>query len=123
VTDPNELVLGTTDEGTVVTLPAGAKAVNCQAKWLVGSSPTGRIWPCENAGKGDGYWGLEIVDTPGRSTTSFDLKIIRAADTLYLGSEYKKTFTATEHFQVGQNLGGQCGGSGKSPDIYSTLSL
>jgi hypothetical protein len=115
VTDPNAIVLGTSPEGDEVSLPAGALAVNCQAKWFTAddtTEPTNHIWPCDPSGEGDGYWTLEVVDTPGWSTTNLDLKFTRVADTIYRGSEYKKTFTATGHFEIGKNLGGQCGSSG-----------
>ncbi|KAF2798907.1 hypothetical protein K505DRAFT_321537 [Melanomma pulvis-pyrius CBS 109.77] len=112
VTDPNALVLGTSPaDGSEVSLPAGGLAINCQAKWLSGTEPTNHIWPCDAAG--DGYWALEVLPgTSGFTSTNFDLKFTRVAETLYLGSSYKKTFAGQGHFSLDTNLGGQCGGSG-----------
>ena len=109
--DPNELNLGTGPDGSPVTVPAGGQALNCQAKWLTGTSPTGHSWPCDPTGQG--YWVLELLPgTSGFSTTNFDVKLTRVADRLYQGSQFKKTYQGQGHFEVGDNLAGTCGGSG-----------
>jgi len=113
VTDPNEILLGTAEDGTPVTLPAGSVAANCEAKWLTGTEPTNHFWPCDASGEGDGYWFMEVVaGANGFSSTNFDLKFTRVAQTLYRGSSYTKKFEGEGHFEIGQNLGGSCGGSG-----------
>ncbi|KAF2712741.1 cell death in tomato 1 [Pleomassaria siparia CBS 279.74] len=110
VTDPNTIVLSTSYNGSQVVAPAGNLAVNCQAKWFSGTKPTDHIWPCDPTT--DGYWYLEIVDTPGLSLSNFDLKFTRFVDVVDQGLEYKKTFVGTGHFDLKTNLDGQCDGSG-----------
>ncbi|KAF2689363.1 hypothetical protein K458DRAFT_384014 [Lentithecium fluviatile CBS 122367] len=113
LTDPNTLTLGTSPENnSTVTLPSGAQALNCQAKWLAGETPFGRSWPCDNSGEADGYWTIQIPKTDEFSVNNFDLVVRRVAETLYLGSSYKKVYEARTHFEVGVNLSGTCGGSG-----------
>lgn len=65
LTDPNELVLGTSpSDGSPVTVPAGNNATNCQAKWYTYTKPFHHIWPCDATD--NGYWLLEL---PGTETT------------------------------------------------------
>ncbi|KAF2659459.1 hypothetical protein K491DRAFT_689322 [Lophiostoma macrostomum CBS 122681] len=109
--DPNELTLGTsTDDGSEVTVPAGNAGANCTAKWYTGTKPFNHIWPCDPTG--DGYWYMEIEETSDFSTANFDVKFTRVADVIYHGSEFKKTYTGSAHFEVGDNMSGTCGGSG-----------
>ena len=109
--DPNELTLGTaTDDGSAVTVAAGNPASNCTAKWLSGSNPFNRAWPCDASG--DGYWYMEIEETSDFSVGNFEVKFTRVADVIYHGSEYKKSYEGSAHFKVGDNMGGACGGSG-----------
>lgn len=85
---------------------------NCQAKWFTkGESPLGRTWPCDPVE--GGYWTVTVLEgTNGFSTTDFKLKFNHVADVLYQGSKYTASFTAEGSFKVGDNLAGQCGGSG-----------
>lgn len=108
--DPNSLTLGTGSDGNPVTVPANNPAANCTAKWIRGSSPLNHSWPCDASG--DGYWVMEFVDNGEFQYTNFDVKFTRVAETIYLGSAYKKTFVGTGHFEVGKNMAGSCGGSG-----------
>jgi hypothetical protein len=114
LTDPNEIQLGTSPDGQAVTLPAGNTALNCEAKYFTSGTPLtfGHRWPCDNDGKGEGYWYFEVNQASGSSSGNFDLKITRVAEVLFQGSSYSKTFVGTGHFEVGQNLAGSCGGSG-----------
>ncbi|KAF2116633.1 hypothetical protein BDV96DRAFT_491151 [Lophiotrema nucula] len=107
ITDPNALTLGTTPEGDAVTVPAGNTAVNCVAKWFSTSATDlhNHLWPCDPTE--DGYWYFEVLEGD-----SWDVQFTRVADVLYQGSDYKKTYTATGTFRVGDNLSGTCGGSG-----------
>lgn len=115
LTDPNELVLGTSDaDNSAVTLPAGNQALNCRATWIRGETPFGRSWPCEdNDGEAYGWWTMRVVDAgDGASISSYTLVFTRVAEKLYLGSSYRRTFEATQHFEVGNQLSGSCGASG-----------
>jgi hypothetical protein len=113
LTDPNALTLGTSpDNNDTVSVPAGGKAINCQAKWLSGETPFGRSWPCDLAAETSGYWTVKIVAKNDFSVNNFDAVFTRVAEVLYQGAAYKKVFEAQAHFAVGENLGGTCGGSG-----------
>lgn len=48
----------------------------------------------------------------GFSAGNFDLKFTHVADLVYQGDQYTASFKAKGHFAVGDNLAGQCGGSG-----------
>jgi hypothetical protein len=113
LTDPNTLILGTSsNDNSNVTVPAGAQAINCQAKWLPGETPFDRSWPCDSSFNADGWWTLKIKRTNDFSTTKFDAVFTRVAEVLYQGSAYKKVYEGSDHFEVGSNLSGVCGGSG-----------
>jgi hypothetical protein len=129
--DPNTLNLGTSPaDGSTVTIPPN-NATNCQAKYISSSKPFDHIWPCgmlfspltqsklrcnpliyQPDNSGNGYWTMEILETSDFSIHEFDVKFTHVADTLYLGSQYKKTYTGTAHFSLTDNLSGSCGGSG-----------
>ncbi|KAF2258731.1 cell death in tomato 1 [Lojkania enalia] len=110
ITDPNEIT-GTLESGDTVTIPGGNTAANCQAKWYSGTTPTGRVWPCDPTE--DGYWIVEIMDgDDGFSSTNFDIKFTRVIDGIYSGQRFTKTFEGSTHMAVGDNLQGTCGGSG-----------
>ena len=53
-----------------------------------------------------------LEGTDNYISENFGLKFTHVAIGPYLDSAYRKTFEAEEHFKVGQNLRGQCGGSG-----------
>lgn len=110
LTDPNALVLGTGEDGTPVTLEANNTASNCQAKWLSGTKPFGRQWPCDNSG--NGYWIFEVIETANFTLYDFEVKFTRVAETIYHGSSFGKRYEGTAHFAVPDQLGGSCGGSG-----------
>ncbi|KAF2740958.1 hypothetical protein EJ04DRAFT_111426 [Polyplosphaeria fusca] len=113
ITDPNEITLGKSEsDGSDVTVPAGNVGGNCQAKWLMGTSPLDHAWPCDPSG--DGWWIMEVVkgDNGDFSTTNFGLKFTRVAEVLYQGSRYSKKFEGTAQLKVGDNMSGTCGGSG-----------
>jgi hypothetical protein len=48
----------------------------------------------------------------GFGSGNFNLKFTHVVDLLYQGSEYKVSYEAEGHFEVGVNLAGVCGGSG-----------
>ncbi|KAH7359876.1 cell death in tomato 1 [Pyrenochaeta sp. MPI-SDFR-AT-0127] len=112
VTDPNEINLGpASSDGTDVIVPGGSKGINCQAKWFRGENPLGRTWSCDPVE--GGYWTLTVLEgSNGFSTTDFKLKFAHVADVLYQGSRYTATYIAESNFKVGDQLAGQCGGSG-----------
>jgi len=113
LTDPNTVNLGTSpNDNSTVTVPSGAQALNCEAKWIYGEKPFGRSWPCDNSGLAQGWWTLEIEETDDFSVAKFDAKFTRVAEVSYQGSSYRKDYEGSAHFEVGDNLGGQCGGSG-----------
>lgn len=50
--------------------------------------------------------------TNGFGSGDFNLTFLHVPDTIYHGAEYKATFEATGHFEVGKNMAGTCGASG-----------
>jgi hypothetical protein len=46
------------------------------------------------------------------SSTNFNLKFSHVADLVYQGAQYTASYEAEGHFEVGNQLAGQCGGSG-----------
>ncbi|KAF2036374.1 cell death in tomato 1 [Setomelanomma holmii] len=115
ITDPNEVNLGPSkSDGQDVVVPAGSQGVNCVAKYFSkGENPIGRTWPCDPTSQG--YWTMQVL--PGSSgsysSTDFKLKFTHVADVLYLGSEYTASFVAEGGFEVGDNMSGTCGSSGR----------
>jgi len=95
-----------------VTLPGGAEALNCEAKWLLGENPFDRSWLCDNSGKADGYWSIKIVETNDFSVGKFEVVFTRVAEVAYHGMRFGKRFEAQARFEIGDNLTGSCGGSG-----------
>ncbi|PSN63642.1 cell death in tomato 1 [Corynespora cassiicola Philippines] len=114
ITDPNELTINRNPaDGTTITVPAGNKAVNCQAKWLISENPFNRAWPCEPTE--DGYWYIYILNGEGIdnfSSSNFDIIFTRVPDVLYQGSRYSGKYEGQANFKVGTNMAGSCGGSG-----------
>jgi hypothetical protein len=113
LTDPNTLTLGPANSTSPITIPADASAKNCAAKWIIGETPFGRSWPCEQDGS-SGWWTLEIVETADFDVGRFDAVITRVVEKRDFGSGEvrRRVFKAREHFGVGENMSGQCGGSG-----------
>jgi hypothetical protein len=56
---------------------------------------------------------MEFVG-PSFSTTKFDVKFTRVAETIFQGQGFRRTFMGQAHFEVGVNgtMTGVCGGSG-----------
>jgi hypothetical protein len=52
----------------------------------------------------------EVAD--GFGAGNFNLTFTHVADTIYHGAEYKASFEAKGHFEVGKNMAGSCGSSG-----------
>ncbi|KAF2277646.1 uncharacterized protein EI97DRAFT_489193 [Westerdykella ornata] len=112
ITDPNALDLGTNKAGQPVTLPANNTASNCRAIWLRGENPFNRSWPCDDNAEADGYWTMEILQTPEFGLTNFDVRFRRVAEVGSLGQRFARKFVGEVHLQAPETLSGTCGGSG-----------
>ncbi|KAH9875035.1 hypothetical protein J1614_004523, partial [Plenodomus biglobosus] len=116
ITDPNTIDLGNaTTDGSPITVPAGSQGLNCHAQYFTRpvEPPLDHTYPCNPVS--DGYWTMRVLpssSSSGFSSTDFRLKFTHVADIAYQGAQYTAAFEAEGGFRVGQELSGQCGGSG-----------
>ncbi|PSN75261.1 hypothetical protein BS50DRAFT_567961 [Corynespora cassiicola Philippines] len=105
--DPNTIAVTQTPTGTAVFPPSTA---NCSAQWLTAEDvPWGVEQPCSEIDHG--YWTFKM--TGGESgTTDFGLEFKLVDNVTVLNQAYTKVFSGGALFKVGDNLSGQCGGSG-----------
>ncbi|KAL1610102.1 hypothetical protein SLS60_001767 [Paraconiothyrium brasiliense] len=113
ISDPNTIPAGQTPTGQVVFPPTTAI---CSLQYLTSASaPWGVEQPCTTDNSTNAYstWTFTLnYPNGGEASTNFDL-VFKLVDHVQIsGEEVTKTFTAGEHFEVGKNMGGQCGGSG-----------
>ncbi|KAF2641172.1 hypothetical protein P280DRAFT_517384 [Massarina eburnea CBS 473.64] len=86
---------------------------NCSVKWLpADGAPYGVPQNCTEIAQG--YWTVTIGEgESGSSATenlNLEFKLVR--DATVSGESVVKVFTGGDHFEVGENMSGQCGGSG-----------
>lgn len=112
IKDSNTIDLGETRFGEVIIPPT---EVNCSARWECSESPYDVVWGCGQTD--DSLWTFQILEaqnttSPG-PTENFDLAfrlVIKVAMGNYTS---KSVYAGREHFEVGKNLHGTCGGSGQ----------
>ncbi|ORY02656.1 hypothetical protein BCR34DRAFT_617990 [Clohesyomyces aquaticus] len=111
--DPNTIPLRQTSTGTAVFPPSTA---NCSAQWLTKDDvPWNLEQPCTSIDYG--VWTMKMVRPEGGdgefgATEDFGLEFKLVDDVRVLNEQFTKTFTGSGTFKVGDNLSGQCGGSG-----------
>ncbi|KAI1104556.1 hypothetical protein F4804DRAFT_185316 [Jackrogersella minutella] len=113
-------------------IPAGpgasfdSSSANCTVDWtFFGEDPYGRVFECETAETQPGSsssgsssvskWTIEIIDandTMSSPTENMDVKFTLTTNLTMNGDDYYKVLIGTQHFEVGDNMEGQCGGSG-----------
>ncbi|KAI0010894.1 hypothetical protein F4779DRAFT_575921 [Xylariaceae sp. FL0662B] len=88
-----------------------ASTANCTARWLTASeSPYGNSYDCTQA-----TWKMEVLEANGTwksPTEKFDLRFTLTSNETGDGDVYSTILVGREHFEVGKNLEGSCGGSG-----------
>ncbi|KAH7119652.1 hypothetical protein B0J11DRAFT_582166 [Dendryphion nanum] len=112
INDYSTIVIGGTPTGWAVWGPSTA---NCSAQWLT-SADVPYDTPINCSETLNSQWSFKLLPGTGEAgygaTTDFNLEIT-LKDELYLfGTTYTKIFKGTDLFKVGENLAGQCGGSG-----------
>ena len=106
IQDPNTIPVAQTPTGQAAFPPSSA---SCSAQWIT-SPPWGEPIACSSNSEFSS-WSFTINQgTSG--TTNFTLEFKLIDDVIVLGTRYTKTFAGGDHFEVGTNLGGSCGGSG-----------
>ncbi|KAH7116822.1 hypothetical protein B0J11DRAFT_537643 [Dendryphion nanum] len=115
IEDPNTINVGTDAQGNPVNIGPSTGA-NCRALYYAPDqgSVLGPKWPCDNDGKGEGWWYFEVVPptTGSLGARAFNLKFTHVAEKIALGNAFKKTFQGTANLDTGVNVQQVCGGSG-----------
>ncbi|KAI0897351.1 hypothetical protein F4806DRAFT_396261 [Annulohypoxylon nitens] len=105
-------------------IPAGAGATfdassaSCIVNWTyIEEDPYGITYACNTTEPQSlsSSWTIEVLEannTAPSPTTNMDVKFTLTTKLTVDGNEYSKILTGRQHFQVGQNLAGNCGGSG-----------
>ncbi|KAI1801745.1 hypothetical protein F4811DRAFT_439802 [Daldinia bambusicola] len=109
-------------------IPAGSGAsfepstANCTVQWTwYVEEPYGRTVDCTTGGNQTTFsnsiskWTIEILKASGDQpspTQNFDVKFTLTANLTANGEDHYKVFTGTQHFAIGENMRGTCGGSG-----------
>ncbi|KAK7183896.1 hypothetical protein PSPO01_09918 [Paraphaeosphaeria sporulosa] len=115
ITDPNTIPAGQSPTGQAVFPPTSA---NCSLQYLTNEDvPWGVEQSCTTDDNTKAYstW-IFTINKPAEgaayASENFDLSF-KLVDYVHLpGQEVTKTFTGGDHFEVGDNMSGQCGGSG-----------
>ncbi|CAG8981878.1 hypothetical protein HYALB_00014009 [Hymenoscyphus albidus] len=112
IVDLNTLPVAQTPTGTAV-FPSST--ANCSAQWLSRDDiPLGVEIPCTPIRFG--HWTMKLLPGDGETgtgaTTNFGLEFKLVDNVTVLGMVYTRTFTGEGKFKVGDNLSGNCGGSG-----------
>ncbi|KAF9728773.1 hypothetical protein PMIN06_006152 [Paraphaeosphaeria minitans] len=116
IADPNTIPAGPSPTGQAVFPPTSA---NCSLQYLTNDDvPWGVEQPCTTDDNTKAYstWSFTInKPADGGSayaSEKFDL-VFQLVDHVRLpGQEVTKTFAGGDHFGIGDNMSGQCGGSG-----------
>ncbi|KAF2463800.1 cell death in tomato 1 [Lindgomyces ingoldianus] len=108
--DPNTIYVADTPTGAAEFPPSTA---NCSAQWLTQDDvPWGIEQPCTDIDYG--YWTMTMVEGSGEGATEdFGLEFKLVDKVTVLNTVYTRIFTGSGTFKVGDNLSGQCGGSGQ----------
>ncbi|KAI0119471.1 hypothetical protein F4814DRAFT_240834 [Daldinia grandis] len=109
-------------------IPAGSGAsfepskANCTVDWTwYVEEPYGRTVECTTGGNQSvssdsiSKWTIEIIKANSNyssPTEDFDIKFTLTANLTADGEDYYKVLTGTQHFAIGENMRGTCGGSG-----------
>ncbi|OTA54679.1 hypothetical protein K449DRAFT_439288 [Hypoxylon sp. EC38] len=116
ITNPNSIPAGP----SVSFDPSSA---NCTVQWVYEEEPYGRTVECDTAevepsGSGLGSvakWTIEILEANSSypsPTEDMNVRFTHATNLTVDGNEYYKVLEGTQHFNVGGNMRGVCGGSG-----------
>ncbi|XXH05907.1 NAD(P)H-dependent D-xylose reductase (XR) [Hypoxylon texense] len=109
--------------------PFAASSANCSVDWAFGTAqPYGGVHECTTvptaaaedrspASASSSKWTIEILETDPSLYAPTEKLDVRFTLTLTSsltvdGSAYSKVLVATQHFEVGDNMRGICGGSG-----------
>lgn len=106
IQDPNTIPVAQTPTGQAAFPPSSA---NCSAQWTT-SPPWGKSIACSSDSTFS-HWSFTI-NRGTSGTTNFTLEFKLVDDVTVFGTRYTKTFIGGDHFELGKNLGGVCGGSG-----------
>ncbi|KAI2469743.1 hypothetical protein F4781DRAFT_208507 [Annulohypoxylon bovei var. microspora] len=108
-------------------IPAGPGATfdtssaNCTVDWIYANEyPYGHVFDCTTTGAQEpsssiSKWTIEVLEANSTSPSATENMNVRFTLTTNLtgdGDEYYKVLVGTQHFQVGDNMSGSCGGSG-----------
>ncbi|KAI1454078.1 hypothetical protein F4805DRAFT_441112 [Annulohypoxylon moriforme] len=98
-----------------------SSSANCTVNWVFADEyPYGQVFDCdttetEQSSSSVSKWTIEVLkanSTSASATENMDVKFTLSANLTVDGDEYFKVLVGTQHFQVGENLEGTCGGSG-----------
>ncbi|KAI1466582.1 uncharacterized protein F4812DRAFT_85511 [Daldinia caldariorum] len=95
---------------------------NCTVEWTwYVEEPYGRTVDCTTGGNQTAFsgsiskWTIEILKADSdyaSPTENFDVKFTLTANKTANGEDYYKVLAGTQHFAIGENMKGTCGGSG-----------
>ncbi|KAI1401487.1 hypothetical protein F4819DRAFT_458009 [Hypoxylon fuscum] len=96
---------------------------NCTAEWVWASEvPYNHTYECTTttavapSQSSSSTWTIEILEVTNSNyfspTENFDVKFTLTSNVTVDGNEYYKVLVGTQHFEVGKNMRGTCGGSG-----------
>ncbi|KAI1212687.1 uncharacterized protein F4807DRAFT_346033 [Annulohypoxylon truncatum] len=115
ITNPNSVPAG---PGTTF----DASSANCTVDWTYGGeNPYGRVFECDtedaqsSSSSSVSKWEIEVLEansTSPSATTNMDVKFMLTVNLTVDGDDYYKVLVGTQHFQLGENMEGTCGGSG-----------
>lgn len=106
IKDPN-IIAAQAPTGQAIIPPSSA---SCSAQWLDNNPPWGQSIAC-NSDSGISNWSFTINQgTSGTTNFTLDFNLVEIVT--ISGMQYEKTWIGGDHFEVGTNLGGSCGGSG-----------
>ncbi|KAK6952105.1 hypothetical protein Daesc_006636 [Daldinia eschscholtzii] len=120
-------------------IPAGPGAsfepstANCIVEWTwYVDEPYGRTVDCTTGGNqtvlsdSTSKWTIEILEADSdhpSPTEDFDVKFTLTTNLTTNGEDYYKVFAGTQHFAIGENMRGTCGGSGVTLTPMTTIVL
>lgn len=88
-----------------------ASTANCTVEWTYPAQPYGTGYACTTE-EADAAWTLELENPPGANYSSPTENVDARFTLVVRGAEEATTLSGTQHFEVGENLEGVCGGSG-----------
>ncbi|OTB03943.1 hypothetical protein M426DRAFT_59555 [Hypoxylon sp. CI-4A] len=92
-----------------------ATLANCTVEWTFygGDEPYGHV--SDSTSDSTSKWTIEVLEANSTSpspTENMDIRFTLTMNVTVNGSEYHEVLAGTQHFEVGGNMEGTCGGSG-----------